>query len=972
MRSKVLMFFILLIAASTTNAQTFKIENQEDLLQKKWVDSLLNTLSVEQKIGQLFMIAAYSNMDEKHYQSIENSIQQYQIGGLIFMQGTPLKQAELTNRYQQKSVIPLMIGFDGEWGLSMRLKESYQYPWNMTLGAIRDNNLVEEFGQQLGKQLKRIGVHVNFAPVVDVNTNPLNPIIGNRSFGENKINVAEKAIAFTKGIQRAGVLASAKHFPGHGDTDKDSHKTLPTINFSASRIDSIELYPYKELFKTGIGSVMVAHLHVPSLDAGKNIPSTLSYKIVTELLKENMGYRGLIFTDALNMKGVVNGNEPGAIELSAFLAGNDVLLFSEKIAEAIQKIKVEVDKGVISQERLNESVRKILEAKYWAGLNNFNPIELEGLQESINAIENEVLHRKLIANSVTLLLNKEENFPIRHFDKQRIAYVKIGDADHSSFLDMLQNYTSVTPVEIISKDAINNQLSEFNLVIVGYHKSDDNPWKNHKLNADEIELLKEISKHNKAILTVFANPYSLLDIASIQNFKSVVLAYQNSQLSQEITAQMLFGAHGIKGKIPVSIKNEFYEGHGLISSNLSLLSYGIPEEVGMNRLKLAEIDSIAQQVINQEMAPGMQVLVAKDGKIIFNKNYGFHTYDKKQVVKSDDVYDLASLTKILASLPLIMELEENGKLELDDKLSHLLPEFRDSNKRKITVKEMLSHHARLQAWLPFYTKTLVKETKKPDSIYYRTTKSKDFTLEVVKNLYLRSDYLDSIYAEIEKSDLLKKKEYKYSDLPYYILKKYIEKEFHKPLNKLVDEHFYNQLGANKLTYLPLHKMDSSAIVTSENDTYFRNQLLQGYVHDMGAAMQGGVGGHAGLFGNANDVAKMMQLYLQKGFYGGHRYFKTSTIDKFNHRYFENEDNRRGVGFDKPLINGGNSNTCGCVSPESFGHSGFTGTYAWADPESKLVYVFLSNRTFPTMENQKLIKEEIRTKIQKIIQEAIVK
>lgn len=964
--------FILLFIVIVANAQAINTTQIFELSQKKWVDSVMNSMTIDQKIGQLFMIAAYSNKDEKHQQLIENLVQQHQLGGLIFMQGTPLKQAELTNRYQQKSKIPLLIGFDGEWGLTMRLKDAYQFPWNMTLGALRNDELVEEFGKKLGQQLKRIGVHINFAPVVDVNTNPLNPIIGNRSFGENKLNVTEKAIAFTKGIQSEQILASAKHFPGHGDTDQDSHKTLPIVNFDVARLDSIELYPYKKLIESGIGSIMVAHLNVPSLDTLKNIPSTLSYKIVTELLKEKLAYKGLIITDALNMKGVLNGGEPGSVELAAFLAGNDLLLFSEKIPEAITKIKLAVESGLITPERLNYSVEIILKSKYFVGLNNYKPIVLEGLQEAINGVGNELLHRKIIENAITLLINKEDIFPIQQLEKQQIAYVKLGDADATPFINMLQNYAVVTPLEITANDTIAVKLASFNLVIVGYHKQDDHPWRNHKLNEQEIALLTQLSTQKNVILSVFANPYSLLTIPSFQDFKSVILAYQNSKLSQEITAQMLFGAHETKGKIPVSIKNEFSEGYGLLSTNLSRLSYGIPEEVGINRQKLAEIDQIAAQVISNEMAPGLQVLVAREGKVIFQKSYGFHTYEKNQPVNNNDVYDLASLTKILATLPLVMELEEKGKIELDDKLSHLLPEYRNSNKRKMTVKELLSHNAGLQAWLPFYTKTLQKGTKIPDLKYYSSLTSKWFDVEVAKNLYLRSDYFDSINAIVEESKLLAKKEYKYSDLPYYIFKQYIEKKYDKNLAYLTSAHFYNSLGANRLTYLPLQKMDSLSIVPSEIDTYYRHQTLRGYVHDMGAAMQGGVGGHAGLFGNANDVAKMMQLYLQKGFYGGHRYFKNETIEKFNTRYFEAEGNRRALGFDKPLINGGNTNTCGCVSQESFGHSGFTGTYVWADPESKIVYVFLSNRTFPTMENNKLIKEEIRTKIQKIIQDAILK
>lgn len=973
MKLKVQFFIaVMIFPFLKVNSQSVNVKIDESYQEQKWVDSLLNNMTIDQKIGQLFMVAAYSNSDEKHSQSIENLIQKYEIGGLIFMQGTPLKQAELTNRYQHVSKIPLLIGFDGEWGLAMRLKESYQYPWNMTLGAIRDNDLIEAFGKQLGKQHKRIGVHINFAPVVDINTNPLNPIIGNRSFGENKENVAEKSVAFIKGLQSEHVLASAKHFPGHGDTDKDSHKTLPTIGFDTDRINDVELYPYKKLINADLKSVMVAHLNVPSLESTQNLPSSLSYKIVTELLQDKLGFKGLIITDALNMKGVSYGFEPGDVELNALLAGNDLLLFSEKVQEAIIKIKKAIDDKKLTESRLNYSVKKILESKYWAGLNQYKPIELEEINTFINSVDNEVLHRKLIENSVTLLKNKEDIFPIQHLEKQRIAYVKLGDADHLPFLNMLQNYTKVIPVDITEIDSVQKNLNDFNLVIIGYHKSDENPWKNHKFSLKELEIIKKIAAEKNTILTLFSNPYSLLDIDDFQQFKGVVLAYQNGKLTQEITAQMLFGAHETKGKLPVSIRNEFFEGYGLISSNLSRLSYGIPEEVGLSRKKLSEIDSIANYVINNNIAPGLQILVAKDAKVVYQKSFGYHTYDRKQQVQSSDVYDLASLTKILATLPVLMEMEEDGKFELDDRLGHLLPEYRDSNKRKLTVTEMLSHNARLQAWIPFYTSTLDKETKKPSAQYYNSSRNDYFTIEVAKNLYLKSNYKDSINFIIEQSELLKKKEYKYSDLPYYIFKQYIEKETRTPLNKLVESHFYNKIGAYRLSYLPLTKFDSLTIIPSEYDLYFRNQVLRGYVHDMGAAMQGGVGGHAGLFGNANDVAKIMQLYLQKGFYGGQRFFKISTIDKFNHRYYLKDENRRGLGFDKPQLNGGNANTCGCVSQESFGHSGFTGTYTWADPESNIVYVFLSNRTFPTMENNSIIKEEIRTKIQQIIQDAIIK
>ena len=940
--------------------------------QERWVDSILSSMSIDQKIGQLFMIQAYSNRDSVHENKIKAMIQDYHIGNLIFMQGTPIKQAQLTNTYQSLSKTPLMIGFDGEWGLDMRLQNTYRFPWNMTLGAIQDNSLIRKFGEHLGSHAKRIGIHVNFAPVVDINTNPLNPIIGNRSFGESKKNVTLKAIEFTQGMQSKGVLANAKHFPGHGDTATDSHLKLPVLNFSKERLDSIELYPYKRVFEAGMSSVMTAHLSIPILESNPKLPTSLSQKVITDLLKVKLGFLGLIFTDGLNMKGAANYSNSAEINLAAIQAGNDVLLIPQDIPESVSLIKKSIETGVLSVDRIEESVRKILLAKYKVGLHLYKPIDTLNLINDLNRLEDDVLHRELVKNSMTIIKNDKKILPVRDLKKyEKIAYVAMGDDDGDLFLETLRKYSKIQKVSNNNLNELVDTLEDFDLVIIGFHKSNAHPWKSFDFSNKELVWLHEISRKNKTILSVFASPYSLLNIKSFNNLEGILVAYQNSEIAQNIAAQTIFGALEANGKLPVSIKDVFPLGTGESSVGTKRLQYSIPESVGMSSQKLAKIDSVAALVVEEKMAPGLQILVARKGVVVYEKSFGFHTDKKKNKVKNSDVYDVASLTKILASLPMLMKAEEENKIALSSTLKKILPKFKKSNKDTLTVKEILSHYGRLKAWIPFYKLTQDSITKNNLKEFYSQSKSKKFSIKVAENLYLNNSYKDSIYKFIRDSEQRLEAGYKYSDLGYYLFKEALEKKYKSSLDDLVQEQFYKPLGANRMTYLPLNKLDKSSIVPSEKDTYYRNQLLHGYVHDMGAAMLGGVGGHAGLFANTNDVAKMMQLYLQKGFYGGKRYFKKETFDKFNKRYYSDQKVRRGLGFDKPQLDSTVMATCGCVSEESFGHSGFTGTYTWADPESEIIYVFLSNRVFPTMENKALVKRNIRTSIQQIIQEAIL-
>jgi beta-glucosidase-like glycosyl hydrolase/CubicO group peptidase (beta-lactamase class C family) len=940
-------------------------------VQKKWVDSIYSTMTFDEKIGQLFMVSAYSNKDSVHVNAINKLIQESKVGGLIFFQGGPVRQALLTNRFQSRSRIPLLIGIDAEWGLGMRLDSTYRYPWNMTLGAIQNKKLLEKVGTQMGEENKRIGVHFNFAPVVDINTNPKNPIIGFRSFGEDKVNVAESASALMKGYQSMGLLATGKHFPGHGDTEVDSHHSLPTITFSKERLEDVELYPYRKLFAEGLASVMVAHLNVPSLEPRENIPSSVSHNIITDLLKNEMGFKGLIFTDALNMKAAANFRAPGEIDLEAFLAGNDILLCPENVPVAAEKLCMAYQDSMISDERLAYSVKKILKYKYKAGLNSYKPIPIPNLYSDLNPAKNDVLQYELYENAITVLKNQDDILPLKNLANEKIAYVKLGDDVNSAFLSTLKKYTNVVEIKDEDIDCLTDELVLYSKVIVGFHKS-DKAWKSHAFTDKELFWLSEIAKNNVTILDVFTKPYSLIPVQYFDDIEGVVVSYQNSDIAQTVSAELLFGGIESKGKLPVSINATFKVGDGLTTQKSNRLGFALPENVGMDSSKLVKIESYANYAINKKMAPGIQVLVARKGKVIYQKSFGYFTYENKTKVNNETVYDIASLTKIIATLPNVMQQYDSQKINMQTTLGELLPIFKNSAKQDIPFKDLLSHYARLQAWIPFYKMTL-DSAKNPLPKYYRKIANDQFSKQVADSLFMRNDYHDTIMKMIVDSKLLPKKEYKYSDFTFIILKDYLEKVTAKKIEVLVKEQFYQSLGMNNTTFNPLNNsFEKEDIPPTEIDTYFRHQLIQGYVHDMEAAMEGGVGGHAGIFSNAMDIAKMMQMYLQKGNYGGQQYFSEKTFTDFNTCYFCADGNRRGIGFDKPQAAGTAGPTCGCASLTSFGHTGFTGTMAWADPEEELIYVFLSNRTYPESTINTLSKENIREDIQKVIYEAIIR
>ena len=789
----------------------FKVTDAET----RWVDSIYNNMSLDEKIGQLFMVSAYSNKGSLHKNEVEKLIQENKIGGLIFFQGGPMRQAQLTNYFQSKAKVPLFIAIDAEWGLSMRLDSTYRYPWNMTLGAIQDLKLIEKVGRVMGKENKRMGIQFNFAPVIDINTNPNNPIIGNRSFGESKINVTNKAIALMSGEQKEGVFCTGKHFPGHGDTSTDSHKLLPTLNFSENRIDMVEMYPYKKMFDEGLVSVMVAHLNIPSIENVPNTPTTASYNLITNILKNKLEFEGLIFTDGLNMKGAANFKPSGDLELACFLAGNDILLCSENVPLSIEKIRNAYNQNLFTEERLAYSVKKILRYKFKSGLNNFKPIDTKNLLQDINPVENDALQYELYENAVTVLQNKNEILPLKDLN-QKIAYVKLGDADNSEFVSTLKKYTEVTEIPFKDIDSLNRVLKAYKTVIIGIHKS-DKAWAKHYFTKQELENLNKISKKNKVILDVFAKPYTLLPLKKIKNIEGIVLSYQNCDISQIVSAELIFGAIQSKGKLPVSIGKNFNINVGLTTQKLNRLGFSTPKNVDMDPMILSKIDSIAKKAIDGKMAPGIQILVARKGKVILQKSYGYHTYEKKKPLTNTDLFDLASISKMVGTLPNVMQEFDKKKINLETRLGDIYPPLANSNKKDIKFVDLLTHTAGLVAWIPFYQATLDKDNK-PSPKYYSKKPLSNFNIKVADSLFLRDDYRDTIMDRITNSKVSSKKEFVYSDLTFIILKEYLEYVKGKKLPEIANENFFSKLGMNNTLYNPLQKFEKKNIVPTEIDS----------------------------------------------------------------------------------------------------------------------------------------------------------
>ena len=963
-------------AQDTTSSPVF-----QKALASHWVDSVFHTLNKNERIAQLIFVAAYSNRGIAHETAITDLIRKYKIGGLIFFQGTPQKQALLTNFYQSQSKVPLMVAMDGEWGLAMRLKHTIHFPYQMALGAVNDNHLIYEMGREIGRELKRIGVQMNLAPVVDINNNPNNPVINFRSFGMDKKAVAAKGIAYMKGMQDEGILATAKHFPGHGDVSSDSHKTLPVVPFSRQRLDTLELYPFQKMIQAGVGAVMSAHLYVPALDSTPHLPSSLSKPIVTGVLKDSLGFRGLVISDAMNMKGVTNYFPAGEADAKAMVAGNDILEFVQNVPLAIKTIRKAIKNKEISWDDINHRVKKVLAAKYWAGLNLWKPIDTTGIIRDLNPPSAQILNRRLIRASLTVLRDSNQVIPVQNLDKQRIATLAIGSEKQTEFQKMLANYTRTTdffrPKGDTTPDSVWQQrLKDYNLVIVGITHMSQYPQRNFGITPDMLAFLQKIIASHRTIVTVFGNPFSLNKLPGIEKADGLVLTYEDNPLFQNLAAQLIFGAFGSQGTLPVRL-DKFPIHYGIKIPSLGRLAYTLPEEEGMNSAYLDHtIDSIAREGIAKKAYPGCEVLVARNGAVVFHKTYGYPTYYKRVKTEKNDLFDFASLTKVTAATLAVMKLYDEGKLKLDVPFANYWPEWKHSNKKDLTLREILAHQAGLKPWIPYYKYTKKKNGEFKHRIFRRDSSAR-FDVSVSPYLYLNKNYRKTMYREIKKSPVSDVKKYRYSGLFFYLVPQLVKNMTGEDFETFLKTNFYHPLGAYNLTFNAYKHYPLPDIVPTEIDNFFRKWPIHGYVHDEGAAMMGGVSGNAGLFGTANDLAKLAQMYLQMGFFAGKQYISDTTMKEFTRCQYPDNGNRRGLGFDKPLpgndtLPESKAYPAKSASPQSFGHSGFTGTFMWIDPKEQLVYIFFSNRVYPTRADHMIYKLNIRTSIQQALYDAIKK
>jgi len=936
-------------------AQTSKLSK------KDWVDSVFKSLSKDEKIAQLMVIRAHSNLGQDHVNGVVNLISKYNVGALCFFQGGAIRQANLTNYYQSIAKTPLMVTIDGEWGLGMRLDSVLKYPYQLTLGALTDEQLIYEMGLAVGQQMKRIGVHVNYAPVVDINNNPNNPVIGYRSFGEDKYKVAKYGVAYAKGMQDAGIMACAKHFPGHGDTEVDSHHDLPVISKSMKSLDSLELYPFKELFKAGVGSVMIAHLAIPAIDKTANRPTSLSKNNVNDLLRDEMDYDGLTFTDALEMKGVTKFFPAGEAAVQALIADNDMLCLPDDVPAAIAAVQTAVKKKRLKWKDIDAKVMKILESKYDMGMNQKQWIDTTNLLADLNAKTEEF--KKRTARGVVTVL-RTDGMTLTNINRGKVAYVGIGTSQLNTFGNRLVKDFKADTFLFSFKDdaskatAIAQQVNgKYDVVIIGMHDYSYRPANNYGISAAAKQLWTAL-QNNKTATFLFGNVYAAKNFCTA---KTLVAMHQDDVAFQDAAADFLKGGIAAKGKLPVTVCDINY-GTGLALSNR------VP--VGFSPQWLV-IDSIVRNAIAQKAFPGAVVLALHNGEVKYHKAFGNYVYDNGQYVNLESIYDLASVTKISATTVGVMKLYEQGKLDLKKKIGDYLPWTQGSDKADLIIKDILLHQAGLNPFIPFYKETINADGT-PKQEYYRTTRDTLFSIPVARNLYLRKDWNDTMFQRILASPLTEQGKYVYSDNDFIFLGKIIEAISGMPLDQYVKKTFYDPMGMATTGFNAGQRFGVERVVPSEEEKHFRQQLIRGHVHDEGASMFGGVSGHAGLFSSAYDLSLLYQMLLNGGELNGERYLKPETIKLFTS--YNATNSRRGLGFDKPepkdTLGKKDRYPSSLASTSTYGHTGFTGTCVWVDPDYNMVYIFLSNRVYPTRANNRISSLAVRGSIQDAIYRAI--
>jgi beta-glucosidase-like glycosyl hydrolase/CubicO group peptidase (beta-lactamase class C family) len=965
--------FILLLAVTVTNFVAFSQSKQE--LAKRWADSVMQTLNNDQRIAQLMIIRAHSNLGAEHVKQVTEQIQKYNVGGLCFFQGGPVRQANLTNYYQNIAQTPLLITIDGEWGLGMRLDSVISLPRQLMLGAVQDGQMAYQYGKLIGEQCKRMGIQVNFAPVVDVNNNPNNPVINDRSFGEDRYKVALFGVQCMKGMQDVGVMACAKHFPGHGDTETDSHLDLPVINKTKPQLDSLELYPFRELFHQGVGSVMIGHLYIPAIDNTKNVATSLSYNNVTKLLRNELQYKGLTFTDALEMQGVKKFFPGGEASAQSLIAGNDLLCLPADIPAAIKKIKKAIRKKKLSWADINDRVERVLMAKYLYGLAEWNPIDTNNLVNDLNA-NTETLKRSIADKSITLLKNEHNVLPLSAAtmlfmnkatnEQRKIAYVAIGITADNVISKKMREELNADVFFFSYKSDAGRILSlvelikhNYQQVVIGVHAYSRRPQGNFGLSVPSIQLVNHLLELPRSVLLAFGNPYAMKNFCTA---KSSLVCYEDDGITQTAAFEILTGKQMPQGKLPVTVCDELKYGSGLDYAEVK--AEVLPVEK-MNETTFAVVDSIAADAIQKKAVPGCVVLAAKDGKIVFEKAYGYYTYEQAEPMTLESVFDMASVTKICATTLSVMKLYEEGKLDLQQKLGYYLPWVNGTNKQDLVIHDILLHQAGLKSYIPFFKETMDTLSGVPFQNLYTNGPFEEFTIRVADNFYMRKDWVDTMKQRILQSELGVFGKYVYSDNDFIFLGRIVEQITGMTLDQYVRKTFYEPLHFHATGFLPLQHLPVNRIVPTEREAMFRRQLLRGDVHDPGAAMFGGIAGHAGLFSTAYELAVLMQMLNNGGTIGRTTFFKPETVQLFIS--YGSPNSRRGLGFDKPERDNlarKEPYPALSVSPSTFGHTGYTGTGVWADPENKIVYIFLSNRVHPDGgTNTKLLMMNVRSKIQ---------
>ena len=933
-----------------------------------WVTETLARLTLDEKIAQLMMVEVRPSKGGNHLDEVDTLISKYKVGGIIIFKTDPQNLLLSVQKYQSMADVPLLVGIDGEWGVSMRVDNTIQYPYQIGLGGIQDENLIYKMGRDIGKQCKRLGIHINFAPVIDVNNNPDNPVINFRSFGEDPMNVARKGWMYAKGLQDEGIIACAKHFPGHGDTKTDSHKDLPVIPHDRRRLDSIELKPFKYLIDSGVMSVMTAHVFMPGIDTTSNLSISLSPLAINGLLKKELRFKGLSITDALDMQAVAKDYPAGILELKALLAGNDILLCPADVPSAIDTIRAAVLDGRFSMAELDAKVKKILQAKVFAGLDLMENQFYTDLVKDLNNTDALNLYTKLVESEICVAKNDSGYIPLFTKPFKRMAVIALGGAGPTGFENRMK---SLGNCDIFSVDKLfgvlycTNMVSKlevYDMVIVAVHQINKYPKDNYGITLDLCSLVSQLKDKTRVTIVCFGNPYSMINFP---NLNTTVFAFGDDEPYYNAAAETIWGMKKTDARLSVSVGTEYPLSAGKTIEKADVLQP--VNYVTKTYKKLLKIDSIVKNAIDSKAAPGCQVLVAQYGKVIFEKSYGYQTYDKKIKVENNHLYDLASITKIASTTLAIMKLYEDKKINLDDTLSNYLPELKRSNKENITIRQILVHESGLKDFIPFYT-SFTNNDELRDSVL-STVKTDKFCFEINEGLYVNKFYQKLMLAQIAISPLTEKGKYIYSDLGMIMLRIMIERVTKKEFATYLDETFYKPMGLNLFTFNPHQKFSKNLIVPTEKDPDFRKGVLQGYVHDPSAALLGGVSGHAGLFSNAYELAEIGQMLMNYGFYNGKRFLKTSIVLEFTKR--QSPGSRRGLGFDKPENSHGKSSPAShLASNNCFGHTGFTGTCIWIDPDNGLVFVFLSNRIHPTADNRLLISKNVRTDIMDVIYEAV--